>query len=126
MTQLFFRLFILAVLGIAALPGCYYDNEEDLFGGSDSNCDTTNVTFAADVNPIIISRCYQCHENGAEGGGIILASYAQIKPWIDNGRLIGSIKQLAGFSPMPKSASKIPDCEINTIEAWINSGYPDN
>ena len=125
MSKSFLAILLLLSIALFSTEGCYYDNEEDLFG-ADSSCDTTNVTYASDVAPIIINRCYVCHETGADGGGIVLSGYTNTKIWVDNGRLIGSIKHAAGFSPMPKSASKMPNCEINTIEAWIRNGAPDN
>lgn len=125
MTKSFFAFLVIISIAFLSVEGCYYDNEEDLFGGT-SNCDTTTVTYAGDVAPILINRCYVCHETGADGGGIVLNGYDNTKIWIDNGRLLGSIKQEAGFSPMPKGAAKIPSCEINTIEAWVRNGAPDN
>lgn len=125
MKRSFFALFISAVIVFFSVESCYYDNEEDLFVGLNT-CDTTNISYADDVAPILINRCYACHETGVDGGGIILNGYDNTKIWIDNGRLLGSVKQEAGFSPMPKDAGKIPECEINKIEAWVRIGAPDN
>jgi hypothetical protein len=125
MTKLSAILIMSTIFAFLSTAGCYYDNEEDLFGGID-DCDTTNISYADDVLPILVNRCYACHENGLAGGGILLNNYDNTKIWIDNGRLLGSIKQEPGFSPMPKDAGKIPDCEIDKIEAWVRIGAPDN
>jgi hypothetical protein len=45
---------------------------------------------------------------------------------VNNGKLMGSITWASGFSPMPKNASKMPDCEIQKIQKWIDQGALNN
>jgi hypothetical protein len=44
----------------------------------------------------------------------------------DNGKLVGAITHAAGFLPMPQSAPKLSDCNINKIKDWVNRGALNN
>lgn len=97
-------------------------------GGGNNNCDTTDITYAADIVPILQSNCYSCHGENTNSGsmGIVLEGYDNIKPKADNGTLIGVITHAAGFPPMPKDGAKLSECNINKIRAWIDEGAQDN
>lgn len=118
---------VVAILALSANAGCTYNNEEELYG--DLECDTVGVAYLASVEPIISANCYSCHSQAnapSFGSGINLEGYAAFKIWIDNGRLLGTIKHESGFSPMPKGAPKLSDCNISIIEAWVDAGALDN
>ena len=93
---------------------------------SPGSCDTVGMRYAANVQPILQANCYVCHGNGNVEGGISLDTYSKAKTLADNGKLIGVISHAAGFSPMPKNASKLSDCNINKIRNWINRGALNN
>lgn len=108
------------------MASCFYDNEEDLFQ-IEPGCETENVTLSEVVKPILQNRCYGCHSTGNSlGAGIELEEYNSLILFVGNdgtgGQFLKSIKHEAGASPMPKSAGKIPDCEIEKISAWIANG----
>ncbi|HEX2535683.1 MAG TPA: c-type cytochrome domain-containing protein, partial [Chitinophagaceae bacterium] len=67
-----------------------------------SACDTSSVTFAAVIQPMIRNKCQGCHSGSAPSGGISLATYAGIKARVTDGRLWGAVHHQAGFSPMPQ------------------------
>lgn len=123
------RLVVLSVLAFLMVD-CYYDNEERLYPQIDANnCDTINVTLSAGIKPVLASRCYSCHGSSTAasfGGGINLETYSGLKTTADNGKLKGAIKHAPGYSPMPQGASKMDDCSINKIVAWINKGAPND
>jgi uncharacterized membrane protein len=127
MIQRFVRL-SLAVISVAALQGCYYDVEEELFPPSSNGCDTTSVGFAAKVKPILDAQCASCHGGANPDAGINLSTYDGTKVYLDADKavFISSIVQDGNASNMPKSQPKMSDCNINTIKAWVNSGYPNN
>jgi hypothetical protein len=103
---------------------CYYDNEEALYPSLNSSCDTTNVTYSGTIVPIFNNSCLTCHSNPASGGSILLTSYAEV---VANApRITGSIKQLAGFSAMPKNSGKIKSCSITQWDIWVRNGMPNN
>lgn len=106
-----------------ALTGCYYDNEEDLYIGSNL-CDTSNMTFTADIKPMFAENCDQCHSGSAPQGGISTDNYQSVVTYID--RIYGSVNQLGGYRPMPDNGDKLPDCNLNKINAWIIQGLKEN
>ena len=114
------------------LTGCYYDTEEELYPDSGSTiCDTVSVSYANDIVPIVSSKCSNpsCHAGVNAAAGIPLETYAGVKAYLDADKalFISSIIWDGNASNMPKGASaKMSDCNINTIRAWINNGYPNN
>ena len=113
---------------LVSVSSCYYDSEEYLYPKTGIECDTSNVTYAQSVVPIIQNHCLSCHSNTtfSLGGNIKLEDYADIKLRADDHRLLGSVAHENGYSPMPKNAAKLDDCKILTIRIWVNGGAPDN
>lgn len=94
-----------------------------------ATCDTTTVTYAATVAPILSTNCISCHgsmEAASSGGGIILDNYTAVKGYVTNGKLYNAIMQNGQASPMPKNRAKMDACTINKIAAWINRGAYNN
>lgn len=119
------KLFFINILIICgSVSSCYYHSEEELYGKEP--CITTNVSFAQDINPILINHCLSCHFDGSVlGGGIILEGYIAVMPYVQSKALVGAIKH-EGFAAMPKDQPKLDDCKISLIEAWVKAGAPDN
>ncbi len=111
---------------IVLVIGCSKSSEDKLDPPSQSSCDTANMTYNTDIKPILQANCYSCHGSGQAEGGITLDSYNDVKYVANNGILIGVITQAAGYPPMPQGGSKLSDCDINKIKAWINSGGSNN
>lgn len=108
------------------LTGCYKDNEEDLYPPTGDNCDTTNVSYAQTVLPVLTNNCISCHSGAGASAGVRLDSYSAVAAAAASGRLLGSIKHQSGFSAMPQGAPQLPDCSINQIEAWVVQGSLEN
>lgn len=116
---------LLLPLVLFLLAGCYYDSEEALYGKPGTGCNTTVTKFSAEVKPILLSNCLRCHSNTvaqSDGGGIKLQDYADVKSYVVNGRLVGSINHTPGFSQMPKGGGMLSDCSILVIQTWITKG----
>lgn len=114
-----------AILAIVLLSnGCYYDKEEELYPTVE--CATADLSFQMDILPIITNNCYSCHDAASNFGGVVVEGYDQLKTYVDNGKLLGVIKQEAGFSPMPKNTAPLLDCEIEKIQSWIEAGALNN
>jgi hypothetical protein len=120
------RFFIPVLLFCLAMSviSCEYNNEEELYPCD--SLETTPVTYAATIVPILETNCYECHDAAAIPSGIVLEGYNNIKVMIDANRVIGSIRHLQGFSAMPKDRGSLPECDILKIEKWISQGYPNN
>lgn len=121
---------IVLFLGSMIVSSCKNDNEEDLYPNP-PGCDTTQVTFAATILPILNESCIACHSGAAPAGNIALETYGEIKASAliaegSYGSLYGSVSHAAGNSPMPKNGAKLSDCKIAQIKKWINEGCPNN
>jgi hypothetical protein len=116
----------LLFLFIVFVTGCYYDNEEDLYGVV--NCaPNPNASFTVDVLPILDVKCNNCHSGSSPSAGIRLDTYTEVMKSVNNGKLMGSINQTSSeFSAMPKNGSKLPPCQIQVIQDWIDAGALNN
>jgi mono/diheme cytochrome c family protein len=113
-------------IALLATQGCYYDKEEILYP---SACDTTAVTYAQTVKPMINAYCLSCHGTSSYntlGGAMNLDGYTNLIKQVQNGQLLKSIKHEAGASPMPKNQQQLSDCNIAKIQRWINATAPNN
>ncbi len=90
------------------------------------SCDTTSATYSKQINPLLAAWCTGCHNQGSAGGGFDLTNYSGVVTAIQNNKLLGSIKHLKGFIPMPQNSSALSACDIGTVQKWINEGYPNN
>jgi hypothetical protein len=89
-------------------------------------CNPTNATFAAGVNPTVKTYCVGCHNNSLPSGGINLTTYNLIKASVTSGKFLCSIQHGAGCSSMPKNAGKLNINCITLIQNWIDNGALDN
>lgn len=129
MKSIFSTLIALSI--VLAINACYYDNQEDLYNivrveGEVVACDTLVVSYSQHLVDIIDLQCNAaCHNAVDRQGNIILETYSQVKPYVDNGKFLSSIKHTGSAKPMPPS-SKLPACDISWIESWIAAGAPNN
>ena len=91
-----------------------------------AQCDTSSYTFSGSVLPILNTYCTGCHNPASPGGGIDLSIYNSIRAVALDGKLIGSLRQIPGISPMPKGGNKLDECQVIQIEKWIESGSANN
>lgn len=118
------RTALMATVIAMGISSCYYDVEEELYPGMD--CDTMNMSYEMDIVPILSENCYECHSQAVNTANITLEGYQNLQEYVNDGRLLGAIKHQPGFSPMPKNAPQLVECEIQKIESWIESGAPNN
>jgi cytochrome c5 len=115
-------IYILSV--VALISSCYYDNASEMYPVA-QNCDSTNITYTKNMEPIFNSYCganNSCHSSGVANGGVILDNYNSAAA-IDTTTLIGCIEHSSGFVAMPPTG-KMNDCGINQVKLWIRSGKP--
>lgn len=105
---------------------CYYDHEALLYPET-SNCTApASPSFSVDVLPLLNNRCNSCHGGVSPSGGVKLDTYNDVSTYATNGRLMGSVNQASGYSPMPQGGGKLSSCEIDKIRNWISSGMLNN
>ena len=85
-------------------------------------CDTTNVTFAETIWPVMQKYCTGCHSTASPGGGITISSYGDLVTLAGNGSLMGSVRFESGYSNMPTN-QQLSECNINLLQKWINDGF---
>ncbi len=90
------------------------------------SCDTTVFTYSGAVKPIMDNKCAGCHNPSNLGGNIDVSTFAAVRIVALNGKLYGSIAHQTGYSPMPKNAAKLSDCEIRQVQKWITAGSQNN
>ena len=79
------------------------------------------------VLPILDIQCNgACHNATDREGNVILETYNNITPYVNDGSLMGSIHHTGGFAIMPTSGTKIPSCEIEKLQSWVDAGAPNN
>lgn len=126
------KLALLPVMVMLLVAGCYNDKADLLYpeptqpGGN--TCDTASMSYATHIKPITDQYCAtaSCHNGSVNAGGYNMSSYAGLKLTVTNNRLLGAINHQSGFSIMPQGMSKLSDCNINKITAWVNQGALDN
>ena len=125
-----FKILCLLTLSIWMISSCTRDKSADpqpQNGGSNDTltaCDSTNVTYAVDIEPIISAKCAapNCHGTGFSAGGVTLDTYEKVKIIADNGRL--QARAIDGSpSPMPPAPlSPLSASEKTAIQNWIDEG----
>lgn len=118
------RIIKILVLGMIGLSACYYDAADVLYPST--NCVTANMSYTANITPILQNNCFVCHSKAANLGNVTLEGYSALKQYVDNGKLVGAINHQSGFAAMPQNAPKLSDCDIAKIEQWIQDGSANN
>lgn len=89
-------------------------------------CDENVFTYQGAIQPMMNTYCKGCHNSASPSGGVVLDSYTGVKGIADNGKLVGVVKRLSGFSPMPQGGNSLSTCQITQIEKWIAAGTQNN
>jgi hypothetical protein len=92
-----------------------------------------SLDFEADVAPILIRRCLECHQSSNPSGGLDLTTQLSVLKGGDSGPVIVAGKEEASFlvqrilaSEMPPPirgvTQTLPAEEIQILKVWISSG----
>lgn len=121
-----YKVYLLIVIVIATLSGCYYDKEEQIYPLSTNQCDSSNIKYSTTIVNLLSAHCLSCHGDtyNSVGGGIDLRTYNDVKKY--NDKTWGSINLLSGYAPMPKNSSKLDDCLISQYRIWNTAGSLNN
>lgn len=77
-------------------------------------CSGGTATYDANVKTIINSKCVSCHSG--------YSSYSGLSGIISNGQFK---KHVLTDQDMPQNSTLTQD-QINTIQCWVDAGYPQN
>ena len=87
-------------------------------------CDTTGVvTYQNQISSLMSGNCISCHSTTNASKGIILDTYAGVKTYLDNGKLLAAVK---GTSIQMPPGYTITTCELREIELWKANGATQN
>ena len=92
----------------------------------ETECNSENVSFSAEVKPLIDNHCKGCHSGESPSGNVKLDGYDNIKEKADDGRLYGAISWANGYKQMPKDQNQLDDCTLDKIKSWIDNGALNN
>ena len=122
-SEVIFLAGLFALVGVL-LPSCYYDQENKLYP---NGCNTTNVSYSKNILPLLDRyACSSCHDSQSQQGGVNLEGYDNMIFYVENGRLMGSIRHDPGYEPMPLGTARMNTCDISKFQAWVDSGAPNN
>ena len=124
--------FLSVLVLVLFFSSCYYDNIDEMHPevGLIPDCidDTTSVTYSKDIQPLLLTNCgsqnNNCHQTSNNGNkDISLATYTDVSG-ITSSQLLSCITwDDPDYTRMPYGGSKLSDCKINKIAAWIHQGY---
>ncbi len=103
--------------------GCYYDNEEELYQYVNGQCDTTAVSYADDIVPLLQAQCNTsgCHIAGGTGDGLF-ENHPAVLAKVNNGSMQDRVIDQRNMPPN----GTLSDCQVATFQAWLDAGAPDN
>ena len=78
--------------------------------------------FRTQIQPLLESRCYDCHGHGTTEGGLSLDGFSSAKAAADDPQLWWRVLKMvrAGLMP-PTDHSELSDKERDQLEAWIKA-----
>lgn len=94
--------------------------------GCNTGCDSNNFSYTTAIRPLADQYCKGCHNASLASGGVTLDTYAGIKAVALNGRLLGAVKHMPGYKPMPQGGNKLSDCQLRQVEKWVAAGAPES
>jgi hypothetical protein len=91
------------------------------------------VSFAADILPVLESRCAGCHGGQRTEEGLNLLSHAGVMAGSENGQVLvagdaanSKLATLVAEGKMPKRGPKLTPDQVQLIVDWINGGAQNN
>jgi hypothetical protein len=120
----YLSLLIIMVM-VVGINGCYYDKAETLFP-PEPVCETTNMKYGANIQPILTANCTRCHSTTASNGGRFawsIENFSTLQAKALNGSVVTRITLPQGHSQlMPQGGPKLDTCSILKIKAWVAAG----
>ena len=116
---------ISAVAIMSVMVSCHKDKAEPV--PPVAACDTLQVSFANDIQPIFDAHCNNagCHDAITQAHGNILETHGQISAQAENS--YRAMNHEAGYTAMPLgNPTKLPDSLLNKMNCWIQDGKPNN
>jgi len=132
---------IMAGLLALLLAACGTQDSPNLQGAAGTGSTPTSgtptaggaVSFSKDVQPILQSRCINCHGGQKTQKGLDMTSYDKLMAGSENGPVVipGSLDksnfiQMVLQGKMPKSGPKLLPAQVQMLENWVTAGAKNN
>ena len=113
------------VFSLVYISGCKKESVSHI------QCDTTgwipdSIRYSNAVAPLLTLYCTGCHNSSSHPKGVNLAGYDNVKKYVDNDMLLGTIGHLKNYKPMPKNGAQLKQEEICKIKFWIDNAALNN
>jgi mono/diheme cytochrome c family protein len=133
------RLLVLAGASFLAIGGMA--GLEIMSASSQLCAAQAKMSFADDVMPIFVGRCFSCHKPGGQGdekSGLDLSSYEGVMKGTKSGKMVipgdsesSNLMWLLDWrgapeTHMPLGKKKLSICDRDAIRAWIREGAKNN
>jgi mono/diheme cytochrome c family protein len=115
---------------------------EEIINSSGEVCAAqAKTSFADDVMPIFVGRCFGCHKPGGEGNeksGLDLSTYEGVMKGTKMGKMViagdpggSNLMWLLDWrgapeTHMPLGKKKLSTCDRDAIRSWIREGAKNN
>ena len=132
----------LVVLGTAIFLAIGGTIGEEIINSSGQVCAAeAKMSFADDVMPIFVGRCFGCHQPGGQGDqkiGLDLSTYAGVMKGTRSGKMVipgdpeaSNLMWLLDWrgapeTHMPLGKKKLSTCDRDVLREWIREGAKDN
>ena len=132
----------LAVLGAAMFLAIGGTIGEEIISSSGEVCAAqAQTSFAEDVMPVFVGRCFSCHQPGGQGNeksGLDLSTYEGVMRGTKSGKMVipgdpeaSNLTWLLDWrgepqTHMPLGKKKLSVCDRDAIKNWIREGAKNN
>ena len=121
-----FASFLVLSSFLLCVSSCKKETVDSISCTSYTSNTTANSRYSVEIKGILASKCVACHQESNAKGGVRLDNYGQVKTYVDNKELLGTIAHLSGYEAMPQGGSKLSQEDICKIKFWIDNGAPNN
>ncbi|MFK7950212.1 MAG: hypothetical protein AB8G11_21660 [Saprospiraceae bacterium] len=108
MKQLAYSLLFFLAVGIITMESCTVDEP------------VTEVTYTADVKPIMDGNCIGCHSGNTPSASLDLTTYANVRAIAETDTLV--MRMNDEVNPMPVTGL-LPQADRTTVEDWVAGGF---
>ena len=98
------------------------ENETISDDSSEGNNSISDVSYAADIAPIMSQNCTSCHGSApSNGASAALTNASEVRQAIESFNLTGRIES----GNMPKNAARLDPSDVEKVKVWQEEGFKD-
>jgi len=125
----------IVILAVCLLIACTHQPQHMLqtVQSPDPVCDTLNITYQHDIQPIFSNNCYSCHSTAiTQSSGLNLEDTVSLKQYLQysfrgdgiyGSKLYHCMMHSASALPMPPDYI-VDSCSMQKMKRWLSLGGP--